>query len=110
MLLIFCRRYTYGMALAIAKSGRPCFVAVINFETDSELELRDKFYNVCVTFHYREVMALSRAFGVNPDTVECWKYKVQFPNWYIALQVIDWDERGRPMKQVPPWQSAADMF
>lgn len=98
------------MAVAISKSGRPCLVAVIKFETDSELELRDKFHKICGTFHYQEIMALSRALGVVPATVECWKYKVQFPSWYVALQVIDWDERGRPMKKVPPWQSAADMF
>ena len=98
------------MAVAVVKSGRPCLVAEIDFQTDSEIELRDKFYKVCSSFHYQEIMALSRALGMSPSTVENWKYKITFPSWYIALQVIDWDERGKPMKKVPPWQSAADMF
>lgn len=98
------------MVVAISRSGRPSFVAEIDFANDGELELRDKFYAICSTFHYREVMALSRALGIAPFTAERWKYKMTFPSWYVAMQIIDWDRRGRPMKLVPPWQSAADMF
>jgi len=98
------------MAIAITKSGRPAFFAELNFANDGELELRDRFYNICSSFRYREIMALSRALGVAPFTVERWKYKMTFPSWYVALQVIDWVKRGKPMRKVPPWQSAADMF
>ena len=98
------------MVVAIVKRGRPHLVAEINFETDSELELRDQFYSVCATFHYQEIMALSRALGMSSNAIERWKYKLNFPSWYVSLQVIDWDQRGRPMRKVPPWQSAADMF
>ncbi|HUW46816.1 MAG TPA: hypothetical protein VMW50_13585 [Dehalococcoidia bacterium] len=98
------------MALAIAKRGRPYSVAEINFATDSEVKLRMRFYAACSDFHYREIMALSRALGMSSSTVENWKYKITFPSWYIAIQVIDWVKRGKPMREVPPWQSAVDMF
>jgi len=98
------------MAVAIAKAGRPHAVAEINFQTDSEITLRDGFYEACSTLKYREIMALSRALGVTPVTVSNWKYKTYFPSWYVALQVIDWVQRGKPIKVIPPWQSMSDMF
>ena len=96
--------------LALTKRGRPHFVAQLSLETDSELKLRDKFYRICATLRYREVMALSRALGVHPRTVEAWKYKEKMPRWYTAMQVIDWDKRHRPLKLESPWRSAADML
>lgn len=98
------------MVVAIAKRGRPHFVAEINLKTDDELELRDKFDNACAGLNYREIMALSRALGVGSSTVEKWKYGITFPSWYIALRVIDWFRRGKPMREEAPWQSAADML
>lgn len=98
------------MVVAIAKRGRPFHIAEINYETDSEVKLRDQFYKACSTFHYCDIMALSRAIGVEPRTVERWKYKEVFPSWYVALQIIDWVKRGKPMREVSSWQSAVDMF
>jgi len=85
------------MAPVYEKRGRPHYVADIDFSTDSELEFWDKFYSACADFKYRDVMAVSRAFSINPNTVERWKYKITFPRKGIAQQVIDWINRGKPM-------------
>jgi len=77
------------MVMTTARIGRPYFVAKINFKNDRELGLRDEFYKVCATFHYREIMALSRALQISDRTVRAWKYKETFPRWDIALAVID---------------------
>ena len=98
------------MVVTIPKRGRPCSVAEINFAVDDEIELRERFYEACSGLRYREIMALSRALGVGSSTVEKWKYCITFPSWYVALRVIDWFKRGKPMKEIPPWQSAVDMF
>lgn len=55
-------------------------------------------------------MGLSRALGRHPRTVEAWKYKEKMPRWYVVMEVIDWDKRGRPLKLEAPCQSAADML
>lgn len=96
--------------ILVNKRGRPRFVATLPFMADSELKFRDKFYGICATFKYREVMALSRALGICPRTIETWKYKERMPNFYTAMQVIEWNDRGRPMEQVPPCLHTADML
>lgn len=99
------------MPATTIKSGRPCFIAELDFENDGGLEeLRYRFFEVCDTFHYREIMSLSRALGVHPGTVQNWKYKQTFPDIQIVAQIIDWDKKGRPMKKIPPWQGAAEMY
>lgn len=98
------------MVVAIAKSGRPHGVAVINYQTDREVELRDEFFAACADLNYGERMALSRALEVTPVTVANWKYKMCFPSYYVALQVIDWVKRGKPIELEAPWQSVVDMF
>jgi len=98
------------MAVAISRRGRPHGIAKINFETDREIELREEFYNACAGLNYFERMALSRALCVTPVTVANWKYKMCFPSYYVALQVIDWANQGKPIELKPPWQSTADMF
>lgn len=88
------------MAIGIGKRGRPYFVADIPFENDTKLQLLDDFYKVTATFRYRDIMALSRCLSVHPSTVENWKYKVTFPRWDIAVDVIEWAKRGKPMHLV----------
>ena len=110
MVIVFPMYYTICMVVAIAKRGRPYYVAEINFANDAELEFREKFYGICANFHYQDIMALSRALGISTNAVERWKYKLNFPSWYVAMQVIDWDKHGRPVRKVSPWQSAVDMF
>jgi hypothetical protein len=63
------------MAILGARTGRPCFVADIPFDNDRKLELLDEFYKVCNTFHYRDMMAVSRAFNISDRTIRRWKYK-----------------------------------
>jgi hypothetical protein len=60
----------------------------------------DEFYRTCSTFQYREIMALSRVFGISDRTVRAWKYKENFPRYEIVKQVIDWVKRGKPVKKV----------
>jgi len=98
------------MVVAIAKRGRPYLVPKIDYVNDGQIELCDQFYKICSTFHYREIAGWSRILGVHPFTVERWKYKMTFPGYYIAKQIIDWDGQGRPWEKVFPWQSAVDMF
>jgi hypothetical protein len=94
------------MAVATVGSGRPYFVADIDFVDDPDMPLWDEFHQVCKQFHYREVMAVSRAFGVDPVTVRRWKYGISYPSRRgIAVLVILWVKNGKPMIKVPPSQS-----
>lgn len=98
------------MAVACANRGRPRFVAVIDFSNDVELAFWDMFYSACSAFRYRDIVALSRAFGVSTTTVENWKYRITFPRKGIAQQIIDWVNNGKPMKTVLPSKTSNDMF
>jgi len=98
------------MAVPISRAGRPHYVAVVDFSNDAEIAFREEFYRACADFHYREITALSRALGVCNTTILNWKYKFSFPSWYVAYLVIDWVRRGKPMKRVHPWESAADIL
>ena len=86
------------MALATGGRGRPCAVAQIPFSNDRKLQLLQEFYAVCATFRYRETVALSRALGITPRTVQKWKYQESFPRWDIAVDVIEWVNLGKPIK------------
>jgi len=98
------------MAVSCSRAGRPCLVADIDFSKDIELPLWDRFHEVCSKFRYAEIMAVSRAFAVHYNTVERWKYGLQFPRKGIAQQVIDWVEQGKPMKRVLPGQIVSGML
>lgn len=98
------------MAVTYSKAGRPCFVADIDFSNDRELALRDAFHKVCSKFCYRDIMAISRAMNVTPNTVETWKYGLYFPRRDIAQQIIDWDKAGKPMKQRRPFSERPGML
>lgn len=100
----------YVMAVSCARAGRPCLVADIDFSKDSELAFWDEFFGACSDFHYAEIMAVSRAFGVNYHTVEKWKYRIQFPRKGVAQQIIDWVNRGKPMRKISPSQTISDML
>lgn len=102
--------YTYCMALGTARGGRPCVVAVIPFNNERKVGLLREFYGVCATFHYPEIMAVSRALRVDHTTVENWKYKRTFPRWDIAVDVIEWVRNGKPMVKVPPSESVPNMM
>jgi len=110
MLSLFVLWYIFCMAVAIRRAGRPHYVAVMDYSNDAEVRFREEFYRACADFHYREIMALSRALGVDVNTVERWKYKLNFPSWYVAYLIIDWVKRGKPMKKVPPWESAVGIL
>ena len=106
MTKFFC--YTIYMVMT-GRTGRPYFVAKIDFENDRTIELMDEFYRACSAFRYREMMALSRALGISDRTIRAWKYKETFPRWDIALQVIDWVKHGKPMEKVVS-RNIVDMF
>lgn len=98
------------MAVTYSKAGRPCLVADIDFSNDEELGFWDEFYKACSDFHYAEIMALSRAFGLSTITIERWKYRLSFPRKGTAQQVIDWVKAGKPMKQVRPFPETFNMI
>ena len=98
------------MAISYRKGGRPYAVADIDFSNDAELALWDEFYEACSDLRYVEIMALSRAFGISPNTVERWKYRINFPRKGIAQQVIDWVKQGKPIRVISPSQTKSDML
>ena len=102
--------YNYCMALGAAKCGRPYAVAEIPFQNERKVGLLEEFYGVCSTFHYLEIMAVSRALGVQPCTVERWKYKTTFPRWDIAVDVIEWVKCGKPIRRVSQAETPGHMF
>ena len=99
------------MALRFSKAGRPYAVADMDFSMSNELTFWDKFYKVCSGFHYIDIMAVSRACGVSTITVERWKYGLSFPRREVtARQIIDWDNRGKPINWVSPSEAVSDML
>ena len=96
--------------MAFGKGGRPYVVAVMPFQNDRKVELVNEFWGVCGSFHYREIMAVSRALGVQPHTVERWKYKMTFPRWDVAVDVIEWVNRGKPIRMERPSQTPASVM
>jgi hypothetical protein len=93
------------MVVATRASGRPRVMADIDFDNPLKRQFVDDFQSACSTFQYRELMALSRSLGVTRLTVERWKYKIYFPRWDMAADVLDWVQRGKPIKLVPASQS-----
>jgi len=98
------------MTIGINKRGRPYFVADIPFENDTKMQLLDEFYRVCSKFDYRDMVALSRTLSVSDRTIRRWKYKETFPRWDIAVDVIDWYKRGKPMNLVQQKDKITTMF
>ena len=98
------------MALGTARAGRPYAVAEIPFQNERKVGLLDEFYDACSSFHYREIMAVSRALRVQPCTVERWKYKETFPRWDIAVDVIEWVNQGKPIRLVSQSETPSSMF
>jgi len=77
--------------------GRPFYVADIPFTNDAKVQLLQDFYAAVATFKYRETMAVARQLGVHERTVYRWKYHESFPRYDIALDIIEWVRRGKPM-------------
>jgi len=98
------------MPLGTSRAGRPCPVAVIPFQNERKVGLLEEFYGVCADFHYREIMAVSRALRVTPRAVESWKYREKFPRWDIAVDVIEWANQGKPVVMVSPSQTITNMM
>jgi hypothetical protein len=110
MVIVFSLYYTNCMAVAIITCGRPRVMADIDFDNALKRTFIDDFQSGCDTFHYREMMALSRTLGVTPVTVANWKYRIYFPRFDIAADVLDWVQRGKPIKLVPPSQSGVGRY
>lgn len=78
--------------------GRPYFMAQL-----PPAGLGDRFYTgfymACRTFKYRDTVALARALGINPRTIDKWKYGLGFPrDVRTAFQIIKWVIEGKPME------------
>jgi len=79
--------------------GRPFRVAVIPIANNARIRLLDEFKRVMRTVTYREVTALAVAFGRHRNTVNKWRYGLQFPDAYTMLDTIEWHTKGR--KTIP---------
>ena len=108
--MLFLIYYNNCMALGTSRAGRPYVVAVIPFSNERKVRLLEEFYGACESFHYRETMAVSRALGVEPRTVERWKYKETFPRRDIAEDLIEWVKQGKPIRMVSPSESPVGML
>jgi len=84
--------------------GRPHLVAIVPFNPEEKMALLDRFYSVCRTFKYQEIVQLSRGMGLTTRTIESWKYGQTFPRYDIALAVIAWDQQGRPAERRLPYR------
>jgi len=94
-----------------SKVGRPCHVADINLKHDPDQGLYDTFYATCSQLHYSDTVRLSRALGVTLVTIRLWKAKKTFPSRRgMALQIIDWVNRGKPERRVTQAEIAAGML
>lgn len=99
------------MALGtVAKGGRPYPVALIPFQNSRKVALLAEFYDTCATFHYPEMMALSRALRISDRTIRRWKYQESFPRWDIAVDVIEWVRRGKPIIMQSPSETVSNMM
>lgn len=98
------------MRVATVGAGRPCAVAVIPFQNDRKVGLLEEFYAACSTFRYHDQMALSRALHVTDRAVRSWRYREKFPRWDIAIDVIEWVNRGKPIVLQSPSQTASNML
>ncbi|MBV6343788.1 hypothetical protein, partial [Candidatus Magnetobacterium casense] len=54
-------------------------------------------------FHYREIVAISRACGITTRQVENWKYGQRYPDKQRAEDIIEWVKAGKPMEQQRPF-------
>ena len=99
-----------GMAALAIRGGRPYKVAIMPIQTDYEVQLRQAFYEACAGFNYTDVMAVSRRLGVTSVTVYNWKYRMCFPSWNTALQVIFWVQEGKPSELVKPAKASVSML
>ena len=98
------------MAWTKAGPGRPYPMADIPFRLVSDSSIRGEFYDVCRTFHYNDIVAISRALRVTERTVWGWKYQEKFPKYYeMAIDVVDWVKRGKPIVMMSPPQSIVGM-
>lgn len=81
------------------KVGRPYHIADIDFSKDPDQELYDRFFEACRDLRYFETVVLAKACRVDIRTVRRWKEGKNFPTTRgTAILVIDWVNRGKPMK------------
>ena len=98
------------MAWTKAGPGRPYPMADMPFRLAGSGSIRDEFHDVCRSLNYHDIVAISRALRVTERTVEKWKYQERFPKQYeIALDIVDWVNRGKPVVMMLPPQSIAGM-
>jgi len=100
----------YMVMPRVNTGGKPCVVAVIPFRNERKVSLVSEFYDTCETFRYPEIYALSRALRISTSTVENWKYKITFPRWDIAIDVIEWVRNGKPMVKMSPVELATPIM
>ena len=79
--------------------GRPVYVADIPFENDRQMVLLDEFHSIAKRLHYRDIVALARAFGMTERIVYAWHYGELFPRYDVMIDVIEWVKRGKPHEE-----------
>jgi len=88
------------VAVSSNAPGRPYYRADIPFRNETKVQFLDEFYGAIAKLTYREVMALSRTLSVHPSTIYNWKYRLSFPKYHIAIDIIQWSKRGKPLNKI----------
>lgn len=97
--------------MAVNTRGRPICMAAIDFRSDPDKELYEKFYEACQMLSRSDIRKLARALDVNERTILYWKETKTFPvTRGTAKRVIQWVEEGKPIEFRTQAQIAASMY
>lgn len=81
------------------RGGRPYTIAILPEESDTIL-IREMFYRVIDSLTHQQSIGLSRALCINPDSVRThYKTRQRFPGVEVALRVLEWNKRGKPLEK-----------
>lgn len=89
--------------------GRPRAVARLRSIDSYRLDLVTRFYGYIDELSYSERKALARALYSTESRIKGFRYHRRWPGDLVALQVVDWCERGRPVRYDRIAQSYVDL-
>ena len=84
--------------------------ADIEPSTDKALRKREAFFEICQSFTYSDKLALANYFGIAYFTVQRWSYGDNIPDEQTREDVIDWYNRGKPLKRLMTCDSLSGSY
>lgn len=98
------------MAVSMRPAGRPKIAADIGLSVDKAIEKRETFLKICRSLNYTERIALANGLNVAFRTVQRWYYGDNTPDEQTREDIIDWYERGKPLKTLVSCESVSGYF